>query len=749
MSGLLKVARFVFPLCFAFLLFSGCSGGNTGSFALAVTPSSLSVQGGASAQVTVSAAFTGSFNTPVGVTLATLPAGVTASPASLTLTSGASQAVFTLTAAGSVAAGSATVAVVATGGTVTQKASVALTVTPQPTFTLSTTQPGSSLIAGGGSVPVTLTVAPVNGFTGTVAVSLSGLPAGVTASPSLANVSSSAPQTIALTAAAGSTPTSATVTATGTSGSLTETASFTVSVVAPAAPTGPDITTYHYDNARDGLNAKETILTPANVNSSSFGLLGNYPVDGKVDAQPLYVGGLPFGAGATLHSDNVVYVATENDTVYALNAANGGQEWKTSVLGSGETPSDARSCNQVAPQIGITSTPVIDRSYGSHGAIFVVAMSKDVSGGYHQRLHGLDLLTGAEVAGSPTDITATYPGTGENSSGGNVIFDPAQYVARAGLLLQNGIIYIGWSSHCDIQPYTGWMMGYSEAGLKQSAVLNLTPNGSEGSIWMSGFGLAADASGNIFFADANGTLDPSFSANGFPSMMDFGNAIVKLSTSNGLVVNDFWEPWNTVAESNADVDLGSGGAMLLPDLTDSSGAVHQLVVVAGKDTNIYVADRNNLGKFAGGNSNSSLYQEIPGALPNGEWAGPAYFNNTVYFGGVGDSLKAYSVANAKLSSTPASQSSATFGYPGATPSVSSNGVQGGIVWALQSSEGAPAVLHAYDAGNLGNEIYNSEQAAKGRDAFGNGNKFVTPVVSNGMVFVGTPSSVAIFGLLPR
>ncbi len=484
------------------------------------------------------------------------------------------------------------------------------------------------------------------------------------------------------------------------------------------------------------------------MNATQFGLLGVYPVDGKVDAQPLYVGGLTLQTGTQTHMVNVVYVATEHDSVYALNAATGAQEWKTSILGTGETTSDPHNCNQISPEIGITSTPVIDRKYGTHGAIFVVGMTKDTSGGYYQRLHALDLATGVELAGSPTEITATYPGNGINSTGGVNIFDPAQYAERAGLLLLNGTIYTGWTSHCDVAPYTGWVMGYSESTLKQATVLNLTPNGSDGSIWMSGYGLAADSSNNIYLLDANGTLDSGFTSSGLPNQNDYGNAMVKLSTNGGLAVNDYFEPYNTVDESAQDKDLGSGGAMLLPDETDSAGKVHHLVVGAGKDGNIYVGNRDNLGKFnQGAANNSNLYQEIMNALPNGAWSGPAYFNNTVYYGGVNDVLRAYTVSNAMLSTSPASQSMTSFAYPGSTPSVSANGTQNGIVWALESATNAPGVLHAYDATNLGHELYNSNQAANGRDGFGTGNKFITPMVANGSVFVGTTNGVAVFGLL--
>jgi outer membrane protein assembly factor BamB len=519
-------------------------------------------------------------------------------------------------------------------------------------------------------------------------------------------------------------------------------------VPAPAGATsGPDVTTYHYDNTREGLNAHETVLTPARVNATSFGLLGVYPVDGKVDAQPLYLGGLKLSGGAAA---NVVYVASEHDSVYALNAATGAQIWKRSMLRPGETTSDAHNCEQIIPEIGITGTPVIDRSYGSHGAIFFVAMTKDGSGGYHQRLHALDLTTGAELAGSPTEIVATYPGTGQNSHNGAVIFAPGQYAERVGLTLVNGTLYLAWTSHCDIDPYTAWVMGYSEKTLAQTTVLNITPNGSEGAIWMSGYDVAADTSGNLYMLSGNGTFDTKLTPAGLPSMHDYGNAMLKLSTAGGLAVKDYFEPYNTIAESKADTDLGSGGAMLLPDSKDASGTTRHLLVGAGKDGSIYVGDTAHLGKFNQGKSdNSNIYQEVPKALPGGAWSGPAYFNNTVYYAGVRDVLRAFAVTNAKLSATPTSTSAASFAYPGATPSVSANGTQDGIVWAVESATNKPAVLHAYDAADLKHELYNSSQAANGRDSFGKGNKFITPVVANGHVFIGTPSGVAVFGLLKR
>jgi hypothetical protein len=501
-----------------------------------------------------------------------------------------------------------------------------------------------------------------------------------------------------------------------------------------------DVITYHYDNGRSGQNLNETILTPANVNATQFGKKGEFTVDGKVDAQPLYLSQVAISG----QMKNVLYVATEHGSVYAfdadsINGATSTLLWKSSTLGSGETTSDTRGCSQVSPEIGITATPVIDRT---RNAIYVVAMSKNASGSYFQRLHALNLSTGAELFSGPQEITATYPGTGDNSSGANVIFDPKQYKERPGLLQINGTIYTTWSSHCDIRPYTSWVMAFSADTLAQTSVLNLTPNGNDGGIWMSGAGPAADTSGNLFFIIGNGTFDTTLNASGFPVNGDCGNCFVKLSTSNGLKLADYFTPQNTVAESNADQDFGSGGGMVLVDVKDSGGTTRHLSVGAGKDAIIYVADRDNMGKF---NPNTDqIYQEISGQLGGAVFAMPAFFNNTIYYGAVGDALKAFPVTSARLAAAPSSQTTHQFAYPGTTPSVSANGTANGIVWAIENSG---AILFAYDAANLTTELYDSNQAANNRDHF-SGNKFITPVVVNGRVYVGTPNSVAVFGLLP-
>jgi len=500
-----------------------------------------------------------------------------------------------------------------------------------------------------------------------------------------------------------------------------------------------DVTTYHNDNARTGQNLSETILTPANVNATNFGKLFALSVDGKVDAQPLYLAAVTFPNQGT---HNALYVATEHDSVYAFDADTGAQLWKVSLLKSGETTSDTRSCGQVVPEIGITSTPVISRS---NGTIYVAAMSKDASSTYFQRLHALDLTTGAEKFGGPVDIHATFPGTGDNSNGTSVAFDPKQYEERAALLLLNGVVYTSWTSHCDIGLYTGWVIGYSATTLAQTSVFDFTPNGHMGSVWMAGSGPAADSSGNIYFLASNGTFDTTLNAGGFPNRGNFGNAFIKLSTiNNSLAAADYFNMFNTVTESNGDQDLGSGGALLLPDMTDASGMVRHLAVGAGKDKHIYLVDRDNMGKFSPTANN--IYQDVSGVLVGPVFSKPAYFNGRLYYGSVGDVIRAFPFSNARLVTTtpPVVATANTFPSPGAIPSISANGASNGIVWATANS--SPAVLHAYDASTLG-ELYNSNMAANSRDQFGAGNKFIAPLIANGKVYVGTTTGVGVFGLL--
>ena len=500
---------------------------------------------------------------------------------------------------------------------------------------------------------------------------------------------------------------------------------------------GVDVTTYKNDLNRSGQNLSESALTPTSVAAASFGLLRLLPVDGRVDAQPLYLSAL----SAAGHTFNTVFVATEHDSVYAIDSDSGAVLWHVSLLGTGEMPSDNRGCNQVTPEIGITSTPVIDRTAGAHGTIYVVAMSIDGGSNYHQRLHALDVATGAELLNGPVEISASFPTTGTATSS----FDAKSYEERAALLLSNGTIYTSWTSHCDNTPYGGWIISYAQSTLTRNGALNIAAHSSAGpAIWMAGGGPAVDAAGNIYLLSANGAFETTMDVNGFPSNQDYGNSFLKVSNAGaGLAVLDYFTMSNEVAESNVDQDLGSGGEMLLPDLTDSANTVRHLMVGAGKDANIYVVDRDAMGRFhPNGNNN---YQTLSGALPGGVFSTPAYFNGMLYYGDVSGTLKAFTISSAKLAAVPQSQSATQFTYPGTAPSVSANGTANAIVWAHENT--SPAVLHAYDATNLAHELYNSNQAAANRDHFGDGNKYITPTVADGKVFVGTANAVAVFGLL--
>lgn len=530
-----------------------------------------------------------------------------------------------------------------------------------------------------------------------------------------------------------------TLTVSNSLGSVTSSPAATLTVT----PVSLDVTTYHNDVARTGQYLSETTLTPSNVAYSTFGLLRTLGVDGKVDGEPLYLSNLTLGGGV----HNVVYVVTENDSVYAFDPDSGAQLWQTSMIGAGESVgSSPTSCE---PQLGIMATPVIDRAAGPNGAIFLVAMTKNTStGAYYQRIHALDVTTGAELTslGSPQNVTGKYPGRGENSSGGNVIFDPAQYKERAALLLLNGLIYTTWASHCDLEPYTGWVIAYNENTLTQASVFNYEPNGSGGSNWASGAGPAADRFGNVYFLVANGTFDLDTDDDDFPVRGDYGNAFLKLQLNGSIIsVLDYFTMYNTNTESEADEDLGSGGAMVLPDVADANNNIRHLAVGMGKDGMLYVVDRDSMGRFH--YTSDNIYQEIPVAVESGgEFGAPAYYNGLVYFGAISEPLQVFPVVAAKVASTPSSASYEFFNFPGTVPSISANGTANGVVWTVENT--SPAVLHAYPAtaSGLGTELYNSTQAGT-RDQFST-NKFITPMIANGKVFVEMPNGVAVFGLLP-
>jgi outer membrane protein assembly factor BamB len=509
----------------------------------------------------------------------------------------------------------------------------------------------------------------------------------------------------------------------------------------PPPASNPQVLTYHNDNQRTGANLQERILTPANVNAATFGKIAMLNVQGKVDAEPLYVSSLQIKG----RKRNAVFIVTEHDLAYAFDADTLAQLWRVSLIPAGEKPSDKRDCEQIEPEIGITATPVIELQAGPHGTMYVVAMSKDARGKYFQRLHALDLTTGADRL-PPSTITATYTATDASGHRTTVAFDPKQYKERTALLLWNGVIYTTWSSHCDHDPYNGWVIALSATTLKRVSALCLTPNGTEGSLWMTGNGPAVGPSGDIYLLDGNGTFDPTLDSHGFPAERDFGNAFLRLEAhGNYLGVRDYFVMHNTAAESNGDEDLGSGGLIVLPDVKDANGTVRHLAIGAGKDQAIYVVNRDAMGKFNPAND-SAIYEELPNALGGAEFGSPAYFNGVVYYGAYLAPMKAFPIVKARLAALPSSQTRDRFDYPGVIPSVSASGYSNGIVWVVEAVHSDKGVLHAYDASNLARELYNSNQAPNGRDHFLS-NKFITPMIAQGKVFVGTRAGVAVFGLL--
>jgi hypothetical protein len=511
-----------------------------------------------------------------------------------------------------------------------------------------------------------------------------------------------------------------------------------LTVIANGLP-ATDVVTHHYDRFRTGANTHEIILTTASVNSATFGKVAEFSVDGQIDGQILFLNQVAFPG---LGNKNVLYFATEKDSVYAVDAdtVSGSTAivlWKTSALATGESPigpSDI-GCGYINP-VGIMSTPVIDRS---RNAIYVVATSKDGAGNYFHRLHALDLSTGKELFGGPTTITTTFPGTGGNSSGGIVTFRPVVQQERAALLESGGAIFTAWSGYYgDCGNYSAWVISYSADTLQQLGAIDLVPATAGAGIWLGGGGPAADAQGNVYLATGN-----AFGGNTPGVGSNYGDSFVKLSGASPLAVADYFAPSNAIMDDNADLDLGSAAPLLLPDLVDSSNVTRHLAVIAGKDGALYVLNRDNLGQYSA--SRNNVYQELAND-GHENFSSPVYINGSVYLGPSGLPLRAFSVSQALLSSTPSSQTPNSFGGTGTVPSVSSNGNSNGIVWALDYSSGT---LYAYDASDLSKELYNSKQAAAGRDNFAAvGGHFITPVVANGKVYFGTGSTVAVFGLLP-
>ena len=508
-------------------------------------------------------------------------------------------------------------------------------------------------------------------------------------------------------------------------------------------PAAAQVTTSQYDNARTGANLNETALTPQNVNPARFGKLFVLKVDGDIYAQPLYLAGVEI-PGEGKH--NVVFVATEHDSVYAFDADARPSTplWHVSFLHSGVTTLSAMAvrCPFIRPEIGITPTPVIDRETGT---LYVLVRTKE-SGSilegsrYVQRLHALAITTGAEKFGGPVEIKASVKGRGAGGSGGHIDFDPLLELPRASLLLANGRVYLTWASSCDVGPYHGWVMSYDARTLAQTDVFNTSPDDQESGIWQGDTGPAADQDGNVFLATGNGKFDVDAGGR------DYGDSVLKfVSGKNALEVRDFFTPFNQKELNSNDLDIGSGGPLLLPD---QPGPHPRLLLVGGKGAGLYVIDRDHMGKYHSGDDSHAVQVLHVGS---GIYSAPAYWNHHVYIFAADDALKDFAVEHGQLSAQPVAQGTTTFIDPGATPTVSANGSRNGIVWVLRSkgwrSPDTNAELYAYDAANVAHELYNSERNSA-RDQAGLCLRFNIPTVANGKVYVGAKSQVDVYGLLP-
>ena len=615
---------------------------------------------------------------------------------------------------------------------------------PGPPSVAVTLSPTSQSIAVGTNQTFTATVSNDSQSRG-VTWTLSGAGCSGTSCGTLSATSSASGAPITYTAPA-AVPSPATVILTATAVADTGRFSSATITITPLASSSVSVTTWHNDNLRSGVNSNETQLTPATINSTAkFGKKFSCTVDADVYAQPLYVPGVAIAGNGT---HDVVFVATEKNSLYAFDANSNASPcvplWQKSLMNSGETSvadSDVACSEAISPNIGITGTPVIDTTTST---LYVVTTSK-TSSAFLQRLHAISLADGSEKPPGPVVIQASVVGTGAASSGGSVAFDPHWHLQRPGLLKVGTAIYIAWASYCDNDPYHGWILAYDAANLTQTAKLNVTPNGSpgRGGIWMAGAGPASDGT-SIFLVTGNGDFDAN---SAFAPNNDYGDTFLGLTAS--LSVTDWFTPFNESTLDGNDLDLGGGGAVLLVD--NPGGSIPHLLVGGGKEGKLYLLNRDNLGHFSSG-SDSQIVQSLL-VSANGIFASGAFWNKALFIAANSSPLNAFSFDTGsfpgKFNPTPTSSSSANFGFPGATPSVSSNGTSNGIVWAVQRISGtAPAVLHAYDATNLAVELWNSSQAAANRDQPGNAVKFAVPTIANGRVYIGTQSSLDAYGLLP-
>jgi uncharacterized repeat protein (TIGR03806 family) len=530
---------------------------------------------------------------------------------------------------------------------------------------------------------------------------------------------------------------------------------FTTAATNPVSTLVP-VLTYHNDNTRWGLNSNETMLTPTNVNTSTFGALFTYAVDGFVYAQPLVMTNVNI-AGEGIH--DVLFIADEHNSVYAFDADNnsGGNAsplWQTSFLnpaaGITTVPSGDVGSGNIVPEIGITSTPVIDPVSGT---LYCEVKTLEQGTTYVHRLHALDITTGLEKTNfnSPVVITCTnYPGSGTGDNDGenppHVLWNPLREHSRPALTLLNGVVYISYASHGDTTPYHGWFFGYNATNLALApAVWNATPNGSAGGFWDGGGGPSVDASNNMYFQAGNGTFDGTTTLS---ASSDYAMSLVKLSASHGLSLVDYFAPSNAVSLSDGDQDLGSAAPIVLPDSAGSAAHPH-LVVGGGKTSPIYLVDRDNMGRFNGTTGSNLIVQQFNGGPGGDRDTTPAFFNNTLYIIDANSKIGAYTITNASFNTTPVETPDVYNNKGGATACISSEGSSNAILWAIYNdgseAPATPCILRAYNATNIAQELYTSDQLPS-RDAAPDAVKFIAPTIANGKVYVAAQYAVTVYGL---
>lgn len=691
-------------------------------FSISVSPSPITAAAGGSANFSVSSSGKNGFTGSVTIAISGLPAGATTYPASpFSVVAGSSQSV-SLSIPSSTSAGNYSVVVNGTSGALAHSAALALSVTRPPDFSIALSPTAVAANAGTSDASFSVAITGQNGFANPVTVTLSGLPSGVTSSPaSPFDVPLGNSRTVTLSVATTASSGVYSVTVSGSSGSLIHSAPLNLTIVGQVS-----VTTWHYDNARSGANVSETTLTPANVNSTTFGKIGTFPVDGFVVGHPLYLPGVNI-PGQGIH--NVVYVATMHDSVFAFDADGTSTTplWMTSILnysptGATSVPSSVTKNAGTTgwSEVGIVSTPVIDPTTGT---LYLVAETYE-NGNVVHRLHALDVTTGLETLGGPTTIVASYTFNGTTTT-----FKDLYQLNRPGLLLANGHIYIGFGSNCCNNYSQGWVLSYNAATLQQEGAYTAEPGKTLASIWQKGAGISADSSGNLYVETAEGPYNAG---------TNLSSSILKLSQSGtNLALTDWFTPYNYLYLSQNDLDLASS-VLILPD---QPGAYTHEAIGIGKEGTIYLLNRDNLGQLCTNctTGDTQIIQEIPKGVAH-ESNAPASWNNLVYFTGAAGPVVAYTLSNGTLVVPPSAQS--TLLSNAGHVMITANGNSSGVLWLIDSLNR----LVAMDAITL-STLYTSDQAAGQRDTLPTVPHFGVPIAANGKIFVGTQNSVVVYGLL--